>query len=271
MTNEVSNFLQTSNLPRSIRSVDDAKKVASITALTPAIALFAKSRIKKVLSHIDPSELIYLFSWDGITKITSKINGQFVESDSNCVIFFSDKRFFFMDDMKDRTTVLLNGMLQFPIEEITEVLYNVNYPKWLTIESEKFNIEYQFDSNRKNIALVAELILHISDFAKLANQPALEDEVIASTDMLDAASQPGVVDCSGCGSVVTIASGNIDTCEHCGSVAEKPQIAVVPVAPSTTSSTSVADEIKKYKELLDMGVINAEEFEATKNKLLTQL
>ena len=34
---------------------------------------------------------------------------------------------------------------------------------------------------------------------------------------------------------------------------------------------NVTDEIKKYKELLDTGVINAEEFELAKNKLLSKL
>jgi hypothetical protein len=41
------------------------------------------------------------------------------------------------------------------------------------------------------------------------------------------------------------------------------------VAPKTTGS--IADEIKKYKELLDSGLISAEEFEHTRNKLLNKL
>lgn len=37
---------------------------------------------------------------------------------------------------------------------------------------------------------------------------------------------------------------------------------------STASSTSVADEIKKYKELLDMGAITQDEFDQKKKQLL---
>jgi len=37
---------------------------------------------------------------------------------------------------------------------------------------------------------------------------------------------------------------------------------------SKSSETSVADEIKKFKDLLDSGAITEEEFENTKKKLL---
>jgi predicted Zn-dependent peptidase len=37
-------------------------------------------------------------------------------------------------------------------------------------------------------------------------------------------------------------------------------------APATTAST--ADELKKYKELLDAGIITQEEFDAKKKQLL---
>ncbi len=38
--------------------------------------------------------------------------------------------------------------------------------------------------------------------------------------------------------------------------------------PSTTSVISTADELKKFKELLDMGIITQEEFDAKKKELL---
>ena len=41
-----------------------------------------------------------------------------------------------------------------------------------------------------------------------------------------------------------------------------------PTTPPVTSSTSNADELKKYKELLDSGVITQEEFDAKKKQLL---
>lgn len=41
-----------------------------------------------------------------------------------------------------------------------------------------------------------------------------------------------------------------------------------PIKKSTVGQTSKADEIKKYKELLDSGIITQEEFEAKKSELL---
>ena len=40
------------------------------------------------------------------------------------------------------------------------------------------------------------------------------------------------------------------------------------VAPVVTVNTSDAEELKKYKELLDMGVITQDEFDAKKKQLL---
>lgn len=37
---------------------------------------------------------------------------------------------------------------------------------------------------------------------------------------------------------------------------------------STSSVISVADELKKFKELLDLGIITLDEFTSKKNKLL---
>jgi len=44
--------------------------------------------------------------------------------------------------------------------------------------------------------------------------------------------------------------------------------AQTPYAPILNSERSVADEIKKYKELMDQGVITEEEFQAKKRQLL---
>ena len=48
-------------------------------------------------------------------------------------------------------------------------------------------------------------------------------------------------------------------------IKEEPQTSTSIV---TTSKTSNADELKKYKDLLDSGVITQEEFEAKKKQLL---
>lgn len=41
-----------------------------------------------------------------------------------------------------------------------------------------------------------------------------------------------------------------------------------PVIAAPVAAVSVADEIKKFKELLDMGAITQEEFDAKKKQLL---
>ena len=43
-----------------------------------------------------------------------------------------------------------------------------------------------------------------------------------------------------------------------------------PISPEASPYVSAADEIKKYKELLDMGAISPEEYEAKKKQLLAQ-
>lgn len=47
-----------------------------------------------------------------------------------------------------------------------------------------------------------------------------------------------------------------------------PQEAVPKSVPSNASELGVADEIKKYKELLDSGAITEEEFQSKKQSLL---
>ena len=49
------------------------------------------------------------------------------------------------------------------------------------------------------------------------------------------------------------------------------QYNAAPYSPSSNSGQSAADELKKYKELLDAGVITAEEFQAKKEQLLKLL
>lgn len=44
--------------------------------------------------------------------------------------------------------------------------------------------------------------------------------------------------------------------------------AQIPYCPPSVSSQSVADELKKYKELMDQGVITEEEFQIKKGQLL---
>lgn len=48
-------------------------------------------------------------------------------------------------------------------------------------------------------------------------------------------------------------------------------ISITPEIKEISNDTfSIADELKKYKELLDMGVLTQEEFESQKNKLLNK-
>ena len=69
-----------------------------------------------------------------------------------------------------------------------------------------------------------------------------------------------------------------EVCEYCRqrimdikSPAPAPAPAPVPVAPAPSSNNfSVADEIRKLKQLLDEGIITQEEFDEQKRKLLNK-
>lgn len=49
-----------------------------------------------------------------------------------------------------------------------------------------------------------------------------------------------------------------------------PQYVVNNPAPTNNAVSSVADELKKYKELLDTGIITQEDFDTKKKQLLSQ-
>ena len=62
-------------------------------------------------------------------------------------------------------------------------------------------------------------------------------------------------------------------CPHCGSIdlvelSKSEYELELKKVNETTNSVSSADELKKYKELLDMGIITHEEFDAKKKQLL---
>lgn len=56
----------------------------------------------------------------------------------------------------------------------------------------------------------------------------------------------------------------------CGLLVDRQSMPVAPVVPQKESASSVsnADEIKKYKELLDLGIITQEEFDVKKKQYL---
>ena len=51
-------------------------------------------------------------------------------------------------------------------------------------------------------------------------------------------------------------------------VPKNQQVEKTSYTPSMTNISSVADEIKKYKELLDSGILTQEEFDKKKKELL---
>ena len=62
----------------------------------------------------------------------------------------------------------------------------------------------------------------------------------------------------------------MDKCPNCGSsnIRELNEDEFKKIQEANTNSLSSADELKKFKELLDMGVITQEEFDAKKKQLL---
>jgi len=89
-----------------------------------------------------------------------------------------------------------------------------------------------------------------------------------------------VVECPGCSATIIIRAGTIGKCEYCDKVVEATQNQIPNIANANSvansvapsmPTTGIADELRKYKELLDMGVINQAEFDDVKGRLLERL
>ncbi len=94
------------------------------------------------------------------------------------------------------------------------------------------NIEITYKENGRTIVLRVEMLTGISLYGQAGKCREMMD-ILRQNDILELLQKP------------------------------KTQ-AAIPAAPSV----SVADELKKFKELLDMGVISQEDFDAKKNQLL---
>ena len=103
-----------------------------------------------------------------------------------------------------------------------------------------------------DIDMVRELLIHLSVTATGSQFSDAEWDDQGEAD----ASSGGlaqVLECRGCGATVIFHPGVINKCEYCERYVQD----------------VTADELKKYKELLQMGALNHEEFEHIKRQLLS--
>jgi hypothetical protein len=105
---------------------------------------------------------------------------------------------------------------------------------------------------------------------------AIIDNVIETSCTLQkiAASETGVqigtVHCGGCGAVFVTAVNTYVVCDYCDRplVFEEEKASPLSESRSSTPVASVADELMKFKTLLDAGALTQEEFDAKKAELL---
>jgi len=258
MTNELSVFMQ--DLPQHVRNLDDAKRMAFKLG-GDATTLFWKGTINRTIKYIQPDEPLYIFTWGVTCSFTDRATGE--QWSTSGAIFLSGQRFFYFDGS------IGYEKIELPLEAIlTVAAQEGTFSRSISFRTASATMEVKF-LDSPNVNMVRDMIIHLS-----ANATT---QLEASGTGAKPASQ-SVVDCSGCGATVIIHQNTINKCAYCDRFVQEqpeavnPQVAPPVAAPKAPpSSGSVADELLKYKELLNMGAINADEFEAAKRKLLGNL
>ena len=245
-------------LPMYIFNIDDAKKLSRKQS-GQATTLFSKGDINKAIALILPNEKIYFMEWAMYFNVTNTKTGEYIAGGSGNVIFFSDTRFFGM-------CTTTGNVFELPLADIYTVATNKGIIfSDISFRTQELTIVLK-NSVANNIELIREMIIHIAASATAKTQPV---------EMGIPSEQTLINRCVGCGATLIIHSGTINKCEYCSRLAEQ-EISPMPVAPQTASPATsplddVAEQLKKYKELLDMGAISVVEFELIKSKLLNKL
>lgn len=249
MTSELSRFMH--DLPQRIYNINDAKRLR-MKWEGDAPTFLWKGTINSAIPFIEPDEQIYLFTWAADWGSTISNTG---------VVFFSQKRIAHYDAH--------NNLIVIPLSHIRTVAASEGlFFGKIEFCTEDASYELRFTS-KKNVPLMRELLIHL---AAGASCPGKDGVILPVEEM----SSLIVEECPGCSAAVILHDG-IGKCEYCDRHVgqEKKDIlppAPVPVAPQiAAASSSIADELKKYKELLDMGAINVDEYNAAKARLLGQL
>ena len=232
------------DLPQKIQSAADAQRIATKLEHDSKIGLW-QNAVLRVLELIRPYEFIYAMTWNAhCISMTRDESQNYTESHG--VVFFSNMRFLHYKDPAN--------IIEFPLSDIYTVeSHSGSYFEGISFRTPTLHIQLTFagEIDRK---LFRDMIIHIAACAACPTftNSTLEDETLSQ-----------ICECSGCGATVIIHANVKTKCDFCGRFAEK--------RPGKKPSASSADEIKKYKELLESGVISKHEFETAKEKIINRL
>ncbi|MCL2356454.1 MAG: SHOCT domain-containing protein [Defluviitaleaceae bacterium] len=242
------------DLPQEVRNVKDAVRVSE--KLNETSTHKWKGEIKRTIGMILPDEKIYFIAW-GVDCTATGEDG--MDDTETGLVFFSDKRFLFTPGWQSL-------FVMCPIEEI------------LTVASEKSGGDF-YDGGKISFRTAnMDVTLQFAFTTKVNRVREMIIQIASNAVCGNTGSSPGgasaVCECSGCGASVIIHANIVNKCEYCDRYVEtRDASAVAPVAasPGDIAPVSVADELKKYKDLKLMGAISDEEFEVVKEKLLSRL
>jgi len=272
MTNELSNFIQELGLPRYVRSFDDAVRMGKMFGFKPSL-IWSRDHAKKSLSHMD--EPVYIYSLYVHCRFTDRQTHS-VQDLNRSVVFLTENKFVCIDFDQ-------NKKVEIPLGDIRSVANSIGTSDGIYFRTQELNVDIVFIEKLKNLNLTRDLIIHLAANSTAFSPPTqpAPDAPATRTDATSTTSLPSakssVIDCVGCGAAVIIPPDTLGKCEYCDRPAAKPQKVSRPISspsaapPIPTPSTNVADELKKYKELLDLGVISQNDFEVAKAKLLGQV
>ena len=187
----------------------------------------------------------------------SAIEEKLQEFMSSGYMFISDKRILFSPLPRQRWG---GNIIEFPLDRVQSVYI---HPK----EMNMANACVSFSTDKLRIIF---RIDNSTDEVKIA---AILEGAVQTTLTKYSQEQYGSVKCYNCGASKIVKKGYITKCDYCDSPLEvgtqkNNEDNAIGNIVNKEMSTSVADEIIKFKALLDSGVITPEEFEHKKRKLL---
>lgn len=267
----LSEYMQ--GLPMHVRTRRDAKRLA-LKHYSYASTSDSKSEIKKAISLMHPSENIYYIEWLITSNIFKTEKGNMNDDQPGGLIFFSDTRFVCICGITER-------VYQTPLSEIYTIAArrNESADSDLAFRTHERTFEIK-GLVADDIAMVREMLIYLSTSATGVQLCDAEwdgwgDSNTSSSGLAQA------LECLGCGATVIFHPGVINKCEYCGRYVQEvtqetatvqEMTAAQPAATIATQNTpplSLADELKKYKELLQMGALTHEEFEHIKRQLFS--
>jgi len=248
MTNALATYMK--NLPQPVRDIEDTKRMSRLFG-GEAMFLGWRGTVRRTIEQIEPDELIYIFTWGTTNRITYRMDGK--TEKQSCALFFSNKRFLSLDIENSK-------IVEFPISGIRTVAARKGLIfNGVSFCTDELSMEITFASCL-DVHNARDMIIHIA-----ATMPI-------GLELTSSSLQSSIMNCLGCGAAVIVQPDTMGKCEYCNRPTQH-EIAIVPETntQSIGLSNEVVAELKKYKELLDIGVINIAEFESVKTRLLGKL